>query len=143
MIYQTIFKELNKIVNLEKLIRLEHLKYTSKGFMDLNFDFLRVDEQNRGIFAISHYYKQNGDMIADPDMELRIDNSWDTPTCEALTFQDINGYQEVYPTINNEEMVYPKLKKSLNSFLLQWIKNIQQQNFKEEDQQEYILKVEA
>ena len=129
MIYQTIFNELTKIINIETLKRLEHLKFKSSGFMDLNFDFLRVDNQNRYVIAISHYYKQNGDMIADPDMELRIDNSWDTPTCEALTFQDRNGYQEVYPIINNEEMIYPKLKKSLNSFLLQWIKNIQKQNY--------------
>ena len=104
MIYQTIFNELTKIINIETLKRLEHLKFKSSGFMDLNFDFLRVDNQNRYVIAISHYYKQNGDMIADPDMELRIDNSWDTPTCEALTFQDRNGYQEVYPIINNEEI---------------------------------------
>ena len=129
MIYQTIFNELTKIVNIETLKRLGHLKFESGGFMDLNFDFLRVDNQDRYVIAISHYYKQNGDMIPDPDMEIRIDNSWDTPTCEALTFQDKNGYQEVYPTINNKEMVYPKLKKSLNSFLLQWIKNIQKQNY--------------
>ena len=140
MIYQTIFKELNKIVDLNKLQELEHLKFTSKGFMDLNFDFLRIDEQDRHIIAISHYYKQNGDMISDPDMEIRIDHSRNPPTCEALTYQDSNLYQEIYPIVDNVEMVNPIFKQSLNNFLLYWIKKIQRQDFKEEDQQEYILK---
>ncbi len=129
MIYQTIFKELSKIINIETLKQLEHLKFKSSGFMDLNFDFLRVDNQNRYVIAISHYYKQNGDMIPDPDMEIRIDYSWSPPTCEALTFQDTNLYQEIYPIVDNVEMVNPIWKKSLNNFLLYWIKKIQRQNY--------------
>lgn len=132
MIYQKIYSELLKIIDndaLDLLSDAEHLKFKSNGFMDLNFDFLRIDEQNRCIIAISHYYKQNGDMIADPDMEVRIDKSWNPPTCEALTYQDTHSYQEVYSTVNNIEMVNPIFKQALNKFLLHWIKNIQKQNY--------------
>lgn len=134
MIYQQIFKELVKIINLDELVNKQYLKFKSSGFMDLNFDFLRFDEQNRIVIAISHYYKQNGDMIADPDMEIRIDPSWlnyGGITCEALTFQDSFGYREVYPIINGKEMINGKAKNELNAFLLQWLKNIQKQNYEQ------------
>ena len=122
MIYQTIYKELIKIVNLDELIKKQYLKFQSNGFMYLHCDFLRKDEKGRVIIALAHNYKQNGDTIPDPDMQIRIDHKG--ATCEALTYQDTYGYNEVYPTINNKECVNPKLKKDLNSFLLQLFKNI-------------------
>jgi uncharacterized protein YqiB (DUF1249 family) len=69
--------------------------------------------------ALSHYYEQNGDLIGDPDMVLRIDTK--TETVEALIFQDTYTYREVYP---DGSAVGLKAKKGLNAFLLQWLTNL-------------------
>ena len=62
--------------------------------MDFNLDILQRKGDVLRI-AISHYYKHpSGDMIADPDMEVRVNRK--TETAEALTYQDTYGYQEVY-----------------------------------------------
>lgn len=96
----------------------EALKSQSEGYMDLNLDVLDK-EADRMTMALSHYYKHpSGDMIADPDMEIRVYRPHGF--VEALTYQDSLVYQRVYL---DENRYYPKLKKSLNSFLSQWLKN--------------------
>lgn len=94
-------------------------KSESSGFMDLHFDRL-YEEDGSIIIALAHYYKQNGDMCSDPDMQLRVYP--EHRMAEALTFQQANPpvYQEVYPAPGK---VNPRLKKELNSFLSTWLRN--------------------
>ncbi len=96
---------------------LEYSKSTSSGFMDLNLDLL---EKRGNVFtiALSHYYKHpSGDMIPDPDMTMRVDTA--AQTVEALTYQDIYRYDEVYP----DGEVNQSVRKSLNTFLAHWPQN--------------------
>ena len=103
----------------------ESSKSEASGFMDFHLDIL----QRRGDvlrIAISHYYKHpSGDMIADPDMEIMINRK--TETVEALTYQDIYGYQEVYA---EDGSCNQSLKHSLNEFLLMWLNNLYEQGHK-------------
>jgi len=94
-------------------------KSESSGFMDLHFDRL-YEEDGSVIIALAHYFKQNGDMCSDPDMQLRVYP--EHRMAEALTFQQANPpvYQEVYPAPGK---VNPRLKKKLNSFLSTWLRN--------------------
>ncbi len=96
-------------------------KDPDSGFMDLHFD-LTQSGPTRSTFALSHYYKQNGDMIADPDMILRID--FEMKTLEALTFQDYRSFQEVYPIKDGKQYVNLRLESELNRFLSMWLKNL-------------------
>lgn len=89
------------------------------GYMDLNLDILHR-RPNRLIIALSHYYKQNGDMIADPDMELAIYPHQEK--AEALAYQDIWGYRRVYGEDGATEDM--KAKRELNWFLNQWLTNL-------------------
>lgn len=98
----------------------EHGKSVVEGFMNLNLDILHR-RPDRIIIAISHYYKQNGDMIADPDMEIAVYPSREY--AEAMTYQDTYGYQSV---LSGEE-VNAKLQRDLNGFLSQWLTNLIQQ----------------
>lgn len=123
MIYETIYSHLKKIIpDLDTLESGEARKSKVSGFMDLNLD---VIDRNRDTItiALSHYYRhESGDMVADPDMEIRI-----IPVMQmavALTFQDFFGYRVVYPEPGK---VCPGVKKDLNSFLLQWLKNLKAQ----------------
>lgn len=104
----------------------EALKLKSGAYMDLNLDYLQKDEQGE-IIAMAHNYEQNGDIMANPDMQIRIIP--EMHSIEALTYQlDSMGiYQEVYPEPNK---VNPKVKKELNAFLETWLKNLIVQGFK-------------
>lgn len=97
------------------------------GFMDLNFDLLEV----RGTFAriaLSHNYVQNGDLMADPDMELRVHFYDDgTGAVEAIHFQQdsLGVFQRVYQYNENGVAISVdlKLKKDLIKFLVTWLRN--------------------
>ena len=116
MIYEKNYDKLAKIIDIDKLVKKQNLKLIS-SLMDLNFDFLRKDDKNCKIIAMSHYYQENSDMIPDPDMELRINDTSEIKTVEALTFQDRYDYNEVYDKREGKIYVNAKLKKSFNKFL--------------------------
>ena len=97
--------------------------------MDLNIDILSRGEKKIRI-ALAHNYIQNGDVMADPDMEIFIYP--EVKKAEALTFQQDGCpalYQEVYFEKDGKMYMRPKLKKDLNSFLFQWLKNLEAQGF--------------
>lgn len=108
-----------------------HRRYESAGFMPLVIEYLyTADRHGNPIFSISHYGEQNGDMMADPDMELAID--FTAGTVEPLTFRNdyMGMYQEVYKRNAAGQLVYsPRLRSSLDDFLRQWLGNIKEQGF--------------
>lgn len=118
-IYEKNYKKLLRLApNLWSLDIGDDLKSRVECYMDLNLDVLEKQDNVMRI-ALSHYYKHpSGDMIADPDMEMRVNQ--ETQTIEALTFQNSMFYHEVYL---DENRFYPALKKSLNSFLGTWLGN--------------------
>jgi len=121
-INERIFEKLERIMG--DLSRIPaYVKFEAHGFMDLNLDRLYADEGSVTI-APSHYFKQNGVMVPDPDMEVRIYPAM--KMAEALTYQDSFGYREVYPAPSK---VYLEAKKDLNVFLNQWLSYILEQGF--------------
>ena len=93
--------------------------------MDLNFDLIEKSRK-RVTLALSHYYKHpSGDLIADPDMCIRLDRK--EKTVEALSYRDTYGYREVY---SEGGAVDVKAKKELNDFLVQWLRNLVVQGHK-------------
>ena len=110
------YQKLNTLLpSLSRIPR--YAKSTVTGFMDLNLDLL----EKRGkvyTIALSHYYKHpSGDIIPDPDMTMLVDT--EAQTVEALTYQDIYRYDEVYP----DGEVNQTMRRSLNKFLSQWLQN--------------------
>lgn len=116
--FETIYKNIMTLApELWRLRVGSALKSKVAGLMDLNLDVLQK-ESNKMVIALSHYYKHpSGDMIADPDMEIQLIRSG---FAEALTYQDGYMFQRVYL---DSTRFYPKLKKDLNVFLDQWLKN--------------------
>ena len=126
-IYDRLYGQLEELIpGLTELEPGDYRKSEAGGFMDLHLDVLgRTDTELR--IALAHNYTQNGDTIPDPDMEIRVYLIPDWKKAEALTYQDQYRYDQVYPEPN---LVIPRLKKSLNSFLAQWLKNIKAQGHK-------------
>lgn len=124
---RTIFQKLDKLGVIELIKNdKEAAKALSPGFMDLGFDKLVNDSNGAAIIALHHYYVQMGDMMADPDMQIRI--FLDTAMAEAMTYQQdsLGIYQEVYPEPDKVNM---KLKGQLNRFLLTWLNNLLNEGF--------------
>jgi len=124
-IYSRIFKKLEEVLKMplkEVFQKYGFLKLKAPGFMDLNVDILLGNR-----FSLAHNYIQNGDVIADPDMEIEV--NFEMQTAEALSYQDYIGYQAVYLFNEKGEKVsfYPRIKKDLNIFLSQWLTNIKNQ----------------
>lgn len=94
------------------------LRTPHDGFMPLSIEHL-----GNGRVAMAHYYEQNGDLIADPDMEIQLLYNM----AEVISYQDSFGYKRVYPEPGK---VCLALKKDLNQFLEKWLRNIRNQGHK-------------
>lgn len=126
LIYHRIFEKLEELGITELT---EHKKYSNPPYMDLSVDVLEDSKEFKRI-AMAHNFIQNGDVMADPDMEIKIHK--ELKMAEALTYQldSLGIFQRVY----NDDFtkVHPKLKKQLNSFLNQWLTNLKNQGFRKE-----------
>lgn len=133
---EQIFNNLAKIGIVDKetgeLTFEEYVKLKSGGFMDLNIDEL----SNKPPFvkiAMAHNGMQNGDVMADPDMEILIDI--ENKSVQPLTFQNdyVGVYQQVFFQNGDGKLVKDTaLEADLTSFLLNWTKNLIDQGFKYE-----------
>jgi uncharacterized protein YqiB (DUF1249 family) len=117
-VYEMIYARLQQmgIINESGKMQADYMKFVSPGLMDLN-----VDRLSKETIALAHNGIQNGDVMSDPDVEVRIYP--EQKMAEALTFQNdyLGIYQEVYPEPGK---YYPRLKKDLNEFLNEWLKNM-------------------
>jgi len=121
-IYQRIYEKLEQLVGDLKEIP-EDKKSQVGGFMDLNLDRLTPNGDVTAI-ALSHYYKHpSGDMIPDPDMEIRVMPK--ERTAEALSYQDSFSYRLVYG--EEGRIVSAAVKQDLNQFLEHWLSNCLEQ----------------
>lgn len=99
-------------------------KLEREPYQPLHVDVLERTRDHVTI-ALAHYYEQNGDLVPDPDMSVRLYPQHQM--AEALTFQNSLVYTEVYAVVDGKRMVYPRAKASLNRFLLGWVRNIRWQ----------------
>lgn len=125
-----IYARLQKLGILDEngIMQADYMKFESPGLMDLN-----VDKLTDNTIALAHNGVLNGDVMADPDMEVKIYP--EKKSAEALTFQNdyLGVYQEVYTETGS---YYPVLRKDLNLFLNEWLKNmieVQRYNLKEKE----------
>jgi uncharacterized protein YqiB (DUF1249 family) len=117
-VYEMIFARLQQmgIIDESGKMQADYMKFVSSGLMPLN-----VDKLTSNTIALAHNGKQNGDVMADPDVEVRIYP--EMKMAETLTFRNdyLGVFQEVYPEPGK---YYPKLKKELNDFLNKWLKSM-------------------
>lgn len=141
--FQVIFKRLKRLI--PDLVELEpgdsRTFEAGDSYMPLNLDVLERHLETKpnpgGVstidalwlrISLAHTYIQNGDVMSDPDMEIRVYLMDDWQRAEALTYQldGLGIYQQVYPEPGR---VCPRLKQQLNAFLLEWLNNIRKQGY--------------
>lgn len=124
MLSQSIYKKLIKIIpDIATRRSAGKSELSSDALMDLNLDVLSK-QKNILCIALSHYYKQNGDIIADPDMENVINT--ELMTANAMTYQD----SMIFQSAEQDGGINQKLVNSLNEFLDQWLQNCIDQGHK-------------
>jgi hypothetical protein len=113
----------------------DHLKLdNSKGaFMPVSierlssgvsFGSIQID-----IYSLTHYFKQNGDLVPDPDMTFAV-NQINSNTIWPFSYQDQYGYQEgIYKDSSGVWKISKSIQHDHASFAGMWLKNIKlQQN---------------
>jgi uncharacterized protein YqiB (DUF1249 family) len=117
----------------------DSMKIENEPFMALNIDIIEKNDKFM-VFAMAHNFIQNGDVMADPDMMIKLfskrDSQIGTGLLSPLTYQldSLGIFQEVFKTIDGKKMVNMKLQKQLNSFLSMWLRNLKSQGFNKQPQ---------
>lgn len=92
-----------------------------RGYMALCIDRLDDDNEHTRI-ALAHYFKQNGDLVPAPDMEIVIHKQ--AGLAEAVTFQNSMIYDEGYEEDGERISAgWP----GMQDFLAMWLKNLIEQ----------------
>jgi hypothetical protein len=101
--------------------RWEYRKLKSKLYMPLSVDRLYEDAQGHH-FALAHNGVLNGDLMADPDMEIVWnENPGGEPYIVAMHYQ--NDYMGVFKSVERENTT----QAALDDFLGTWLKNLLEQ----------------
>jgi hypothetical protein len=92
-------------------------------FMPVSIERIQTLSGEDGI-SIAHYFVQNGDLMADPEMEFIIEDNEVYPISFKLDSLGIYQYAKL-----SEDEKDEKLQEQLTFFANQWMKNIQLQQF--------------
>ena len=116
-VYEMIYKKLQQIGILDESgkMQAEYLKFKSSGLMDLNVDNLLYNK-----IALAHNGIQNGDVMADPDVEVQVYP--EKQEAEPLSFQ--NDYLGIYQQVYDDGKCNVRLKKDIAIFVDDWLSNI-------------------
>lgn len=116
-----VMDKLTKNVSKSKSIVIDN---TNGVFMPVHVEF--IGEIKEGpLFSVAHYYKQNDDLIADPEMVFlkAADENY-----YPIYFKDfLNSKYSVIIKNNRIKSFYPKEQKYHAVFAGKWLKNIKNQ----------------
>lgn len=117
---QSNYKKITKLFPFIEDMKLgEGKKLSADGFMDLSINLLDKTDKYTEI-SLTHYYEQNGDLVPDPDMAIRI---FDSGMVLPVHFQNSMYYQQAI----DGDMICKKYVTDQNNFLGTWLKNIEWQ----------------
>jgi hypothetical protein len=122
-IFQTTIEHLLKAHDLLDAFQSQdsfHVRFEKPPYQPL------VTERHGDMLSVAHYFEQNGDLIADPDVELHYP-SW-VPT--AIT-QAFFGYRTKFIERDGQTLVDTRFHKQVSSFLTLWARNITAQGWAE------------
>jgi hypothetical protein len=117
-----------------KAIRIEP---PCSGLMRLCVEHVGMGPRGMPLVSVAHYFEQNGDLMADPDVVFEVNPdedgplSWKTGEWGPVSFtQHSTGtYQEAVVIQHCKVMIAPRLVASLKSFARTWDRNLRAQGF--------------
>jgi hypothetical protein len=109
-------------------LRSRPLKIEVEGFLPLCIEVIGKGPRGGMLVSIAHYFLQNGDLMADPDLtiEAQADGTW-LPV--AYQQDGLGIYQEAVFLDGDKVIVQQKLVNDLLAFMRLWDRNINEQGF--------------
>lgn len=117
-----LFTQLLQKSNLMVEGKWQYRKLVSTGYMDLSIDRL-LDTRRSIHFSLAHNSLQNGDVMADPDMEIDFVLG-ETPHVVALHYQ--NDFAGAFTSVEEGNTT----QAELDGFLGYWLRNLLEQGHK-------------
>ena len=117
--------------NIEQLLKAHNLldQFHSQDEFHVRFDMPHYDrlviERHADMISVAHYFEQNGDLVADPDVELHY------PTWTPTAITQIFGYRSKFIERDGKTFVDTHFHKDVSSFLTMWARNIRAQGWAE------------
>lgn len=100
----------------------------SEHFMPVSVEVVDMTPQNAPIVSVSHYYEQNGDLMADPEVTFVI--ARDDYVFPISFRQDSLGIDQQYVRWEGGKVYWNLPKQNdLAGFCNQWMQNIQDQQY--------------
>jgi hypothetical protein len=120
-LFQSMIQDLLKSHNLLETFQSQtefHVQFDMRGNRRL------VVERHSNSIRVAHYSKQNGEQIADPDVELH-HPSW-TPTAITQSW----GYRRERFTTRDGTMLFDmRFHKEVSAFLVMWARDLKTQGW--------------
>ncbi len=102
-------------------------KFKSDGMMDLAVE---IWPQNDGVhLSVAHYGIQNGDAMADPEMEFLVGEGEIGPISFRNDYLGLMQYAR-WRDENEKEMINPRLILELRSFARKWAETIRREGYR-------------
>jgi hypothetical protein len=117
---------------IEHLLRSHNLleQFQSGPDFHVRFDMPHYDrlviERLGDLISVAHYFEQNGDLIADPDVELHYPTWFPTSITQAFF-----GYRSKFIERDGKTFVDTRFHNEVSSFLVMWAQNIKAQGWAE------------
>ncbi len=115
---------------IEHLLRSHELleQFQTQTDFHVRFDMPHYDrlviERHDALISVAHYFEQNGDLIADPEIELHY------PSWTPIAITQILGYRRTkFIELAGVTYVDTRFHDEVSAFLSTWARNIQAQGW--------------
>lgn len=121
----------NTLINLMKGEDLLKLDNVNGAFMPINIERLSTGVSfgpiKVDLYSLTHYFKQNGDLIPDPDIQFAV-SQVNNNAIWPFSYQDQYGYQEgIYKDSSGTWKISKKIQYDHAVFAGMWLNNIKHQ----------------
>jgi len=110
------------------LLRKAAIRVEVEGFMPLCIEYVGVGPRGGTLISVAHYYLQQGDLMADPDLTIEVltEGDW-SPV--AYQQDNLGIYQEAVSLDGGKMVERRRLVNDLLAFMRVWDENIKEQGF--------------
>ncbi len=122
-LFQTTIEQLLQAHNLLESFQTHdsfHVRFEKTGYQPL------VIERHGELISVAHYFEQNGDLIADPDVELHYPSWMPTGITQAFF-----GYRAKFIERDGKTYIDTRFHQDVSSFLTLWARNLMAQGWAE------------
>ena len=109
-------------------LKANQIKIKNGGYMDLVIEYVGTGPRGLPLISVAHYFEQNGDLMADPEMTFEISALGGLYPI-SYTQHSLGLYQVAIWTEEGKTYHKPRLSHQLAAFAKTWSNNLRMQGF--------------